>query len=358
MHGLYKPMRAASRLVSVFVFVFILAITANAYTVIMRGGRRIEIPSQFVATASTLTYEAAPGIQITLQLAAIDIQATEKANNEKPGSLLRRGQLEPESSRPTQSPGKEVLTARATHTERTITNRDLESSMRRRHESELAYENRRKELGLPSVAESRKQAAAESDAIGIELEQRRVAEKESENYWRERAAALRTKMAALDAEIAWIRAQGPFALSNGWADGAFTTVTGVVPFVSFGNFGAVGSFPGPGARRPSVFVPPREGPRITGRVGFGGVTTRGQVLVNPGTFPHAGPRGIGGRFPVFPNVAVFGSTVPGYDYSYEGSALSTYFNELAAARAGLSARWRELEEEARRAGAPPGWLRP
>ena len=32
--------------------------------------------------------------------------------------------------------------------------------------------------------------------------------------------------------------------------------------------------------------------------------------------------------------------------------------QLNAARAGLSARWRELEDEARRAGAPPGWLRP
>jgi hypothetical protein len=46
-----------------------------------------------------------------------------------------------------------------------------------------------------------------------------------------------------------------------------------------------------------------------------------------------------------------------YDIS-ERSQLITQFNELGAARAGLSARWRELEDEARRAGAPPGWLRP
>jgi hypothetical protein len=38
--------------------------------------------------------------------------------------------------------------------------------------------------------------------------------------------------------------------------------------------------------------------------------------------------------------------------------LITRFNELAAARAALLARWRELEDEARRAGAQPGWLRP
>jgi len=375
MNKLHKPGRAARRIVSVFVFMFMLAVTANAYTVVMRGGRRIEIPSRFVVTASTLTYEAAPGVQITLQMTAIDIPATEKANNEQPGSLLRRGQLAPESSRPTQSPGKDVQIAQATHTRRTITNRDLESSMRRRRESELAYESRRKQLGLPSVAESRKQAAAESDAIGIELAQRRVAEKESEDYWRRRAAALRTEMAALDAEIAWIRArldEGPFAMSsgwsngwsNGWANGSFTTVTSIVPFISFGNFGrrsfgnfGAGGFPRPGVHRPNVFVAPRQDTRITGRVAFGGGATRGRVLINPGTFPHARPLGIGSRFPGG-SVGVFGSTLPTYDYSYERSALITHFNELAAARAGLNARWRELEEEARRAGAPPGWLRP
>ena len=59
---------------------------------------------------------------------------------------------------------------------------------------------------------------------------------------------------------------------------------------------------------------------------------------------------------IVPNVTVFGSS-PAYDYSYERSELITRFNDLAAARAGLNARWRELEEEARRAGVPPGWLR-
>jgi len=62
MHEFNKP-RRATRIASVFVFMFMLAVTANAYTVVMRGGRRIEIPSRFVVTASTLTYEAAPGVQ-------------------------------------------------------------------------------------------------------------------------------------------------------------------------------------------------------------------------------------------------------------------------------------------------------
>ena len=56
----------------------------------MHGGRRVEIPSRFVVTPATLTYEVAEGIQITIPMAAIDIPATEKANHELPGSLLGR----------------------------------------------------------------------------------------------------------------------------------------------------------------------------------------------------------------------------------------------------------------------------
>jgi hypothetical protein len=365
MQALHREKLAASRIALLFMVICILAGTASAYTVVMRGGRRIEIPSQFVVTASTLTYETAPGIQITLLMAAIDIPATEMANNEKPGSLRRR-QSEFSSAAQISERGK---IAKPEITRRTITNRDLESSARRRNDSELAYERRRKQLGLPSVAESRAQAAVESDSLALELAQRRVAENESENYWRQRAATLRTEMAAMDAEISWIRArleEGAFPLSTGWANGSFTTASTVIPFISFGNFGrrafgnfgTVGSFPRPGAHRPGVFVAPRQEARITGRVAFGGGATRGQVPANRGTFAPTSPRGFGSSFPVFPNVGLIGSAIPSYDVSYERGELITRFNELGAARAGLTARWRELEEEARRAGAPPGWLRP
>lgn len=371
MHRLQQPKRGVIRLGLILVFVFMMAVTANAYTVVMRGGRRIEIPSHFVVTAWTLTYEVSPGIQITLQVAAIDIPATEKVNNEQPGSLLRRAQLmSRESSAPAQTP-KDLPTAQATQTTRTITNRDLESSMRRRRDSELAYESRRKQLGLPSVEESRKQAALESELIGMELEQRRLVERQSENDWRGRAESLRTEMAALDAELAFIRArldEGPFALTNnawvgGWSSGSFNTITRGVPFGNFGrrplgNFGGRAAFPPPRTSAPNIFVAPSAGAQISGRVGFGGRATRGQVFVNPAPMRHARPLGFGGGFSAFPNIAVFGSAIPAYDLSYERSALISHFNELAAARAGLSARWRQLEEEARRAGAPPGWLRP
>ena len=220
MHALHITRRTVSRIFSVFVFVCILAVMANAYTVVMRGGRRVEIPSSFIVTPSTLTYEVSPGVQITLNVAAIDIPATEKANNEVPGSLLRRASAESRS----RAEGMSTQPA----PRRTITNRDLEPSMRRRRESELAYERRRKELGLPTVEESRKQAAAESDRIAGELEQARASEMESESYWRERAAALRTEIASVDAQLSYVRRrldEPTFPTANG----SFTTIVNVAP---------------------------------------------------------------------------------------------------------------------------------
>ena len=369
------PTRAASRIVSVSVIILLLSVVANAYTVIMRGGRRIEIPSRFVVTPATLTYKVTEGIQITIPMAAIDIPATEKANNETPGSLLKRAQFATEESFVTRDVNQKQKADSGIR--RTITNRDLETSMRRRRENEAAYEARRKQLGLPSLEESRKRAAAEFDLVTTELAQKRIAERESEDYWRARAAALRTEIAALDAELNYIRArldEVPFATPLGFTGGSFTSLGSIMTLGGFrgtGNFGGSGNwggrpfgnfgggrpFPGQMPHRPNVVLPP-VWPQQRARGAFGGGATRGQVRVNSGTFGHAGQIGIGVPFGVFPNATIFGSTVQGYDFTYERSALITRFNELAAARAGLNARWRELEDEARRAGVAPGWLRP
>jgi hypothetical protein len=326
-------------------------------------------------------------VQITLLMAAINIPATEKANNEPPGSLMRRAGL---AVRGIAAKGETAATPSAPRTatvRRTITNLDLEPTALRRRQSELAYEDRRKQLGLPSVEESRRQAAAESESIKSELAEQRAADNETEAYWRARATALRTEMATVDAQINWIRArldEGPSNTWNGWngsSGGSFTTVVGVAPFGSVrgggggnfrgnvggnfrgnvcGNFGG-STFGGRGgfhAGRPNVFVAPNRGPQLAGRVPFGARVTRGQVFSSPG-FRAAGTNRVAGGVPVFSAgvPAVFGSFAP-YDYSYERSDLIVRFNDLAGVRAGLNVRWRELEEEARRAGASPGWLRP
>ena len=349
MHAL-PTSQILARVVRALAFVCLLTVTANAFTVVMHGGRRVEIPARFVVTVSSLTYEISPGVQITLNLAAIDVSATEKANNEVAGSLLRRVQTNQMESRPA------VEEVESSHRagRLTITNRDLESSMRRRRESELAYERRRLELGLPSMEESRRQAAAESDKIARELEQTRASERDAESYWRERAAALRTEVAAVDAQLLDVRRQLDEPTFPP-ADETFLTSFGVVSFRPRECFGSV-SARWPVQSRPDVFVAPHSGARVTGRVAFGQSITRGQVFQNP--WGSLGSRRFGSPLLALPNVTAFGSSLPPYGIAAVRNQLITEFNQLSAVRAGLNARWRELEDEARRAGAPPGWLRP
>ncbi|MDQ2975288.1 MAG: hypothetical protein M3R69_07745 [Acidobacteriota bacterium] len=321
MRNSLKLQRSAGRILSASALLFLLVVTANAYTIVMRSGRRVEIPSRFVVTPATLTYEVATGIQITLEMAAINIPATERANNEAPGSLLKR--INTAARQTVETADSEDNVAPTTPTPRrslTITNRDLEATARRRRDSEVAYENRRKQLGLPSVEESRRRAAAESEVLQRDLGRSRIAETGSENYWRTRATDLRTEMAVVDAELQYIRGrldEDPFPNSGGWSSGSVTTVSTTSPYGIFGQSSS---------------------------------TTWNRRQVGIG---QVGTAGIG----IYPNIGVLGP-YPSYDFSYERSALITRFNQLAGTRAGLNVRWRALEEEARRAGAPPGWLRP
>lgn len=333
-----STLKSLARQISIVIgLLFAFCAVANAYTIVMRDGRRVEIPSQFVVTTSTVTYEVSPGVQITLNISAVDIAATEKINNDPAGSFLQRAltsaDLAVENAKPV--------------ARRTITNRDLESVAVRRRASEIAYENRRKQLGLPSLEESRREAAAQSASLTSELRRTRSQEQDSEAYWRSRAVALRTEIAALNAESQYVLGQLDQPIFPNPAS-SFTTVVSVAPFGGFGRFGRQGFPTTP--HRPGIFL----APNVSG-LRFGGTRTRGQVFVNPLQFHSA--RSFGGQILPVSNLPFFGSAQP-FDYSYERSALITRFNELSATRAGLNARWRELEDEARRAGAPPGWLRP
>lgn len=267
------------RLLAAAALLFVLSATANAYTVVMRGGKRFGIPAQFSISNTTLTYEAAPGFFITLQLAAIDIPATERANNEAPGSLLARAGEPEESPRKTES----TSSVRRPRALRSVTNRELELFARVRLESERTYERRLKQLGLPPLAISRARAAAEAERFWQEWERKR-AEAEAN----ERASELQAQIADLTARLNYIQSRTG-ELASG-SSGALTVLGGVPFFSSFGRSavnpvlferqfglpigGAFGTFNVPlglpsrfcGLRR-NVFVAP--GVQVPGRVGFG-----------------------------------------------------------------------------------------
>ena len=197
---------------------FVLAATTNAYTIVMRGGKRVEIPAQFTVTQTTLTYEAAPGFLITLQMAAIDIKATERANNEMSGSLVGRAAQQKESTRRSES----TSVVRGPKASRSVTNRELESFERLRLESERAYEQRLKNQGLPPLAVLRAQAAADAERFWQEL-----ARKRAEAEANEKASQLQAQVAALSAQLNYLQSRSDELSSV--SPGAFT-VYGGVPF--------------------------------------------------------------------------------------------------------------------------------
>jgi hypothetical protein len=81
--------RMRSLIAGLALFLF-LPLVANAYTLVLRDGRRVEIPNNFEVGASTLTYEAAPGIQIRFNWRRSTSRLPKESNSEKSGSLLAR----------------------------------------------------------------------------------------------------------------------------------------------------------------------------------------------------------------------------------------------------------------------------
>lgn len=206
-----------SKVLFAALFLFLTVSAVNAYTVVMRDGRRVEIPNEFTVTNSTLTYDVGNGIQVTIQLNTVDIGATERANAEAQGSFLMKAT----------APKTPVAPVPQTSAQRSITNTDLEKYRRARVESENNYENRRQELGLPSMEERRREVAAIEDRT---LEQVRNMRAQEEAYWRSRADALRAEAAANEARMGALR-QAPAEIPWAYPFGGFP---------AFGPFDNVG----------------------------------------------------------------------------------------------------------------------
>jgi hypothetical protein len=327
--SLYRIPGLLTKFAFVLVLMIVMVNTAMAYTVVFRDGHKLEVPKVFIVTPTTLTYEAAPGINRTVQLILIDVAATERANNEAPGGFFKHAEPSVVAASPT-------LTR---HARQTLTNLDLEPIRQKRIESEKNYEQRRIELGLPSLEETRRRQALEEESTMDLVHRRAAAEADDRAYWRSRAASLRSEIVTVDAEINYLRARlGPVRqvplITQGF-------ITGAVPFGRFGAFGRSSATTQPGAGRLGRQAMPTVAP---------GLTNMGAVALRPsrpaGGFPRSGVRSSFG-FPVLPFAYV--------DNSYD---LSLRLNDLLQRRAGLEALWRELENEARIAKVPQVWLAP
>ena len=282
--------------------VLMLAITASAYTLVFRDGRRIEIPAEFTLTKMTLTYEVSPGFYRTTQLIFVDVAATERANGEAPGAFFKHRERV-ENSEPAALPPARL----------TVTNLDLVPFAERRIAGEKAYERRRIELDLPSIEESRRRQAQEEAATLSFARERAAKQASEESYWRKLAAGLRGEFATVDAQINYLGSR--LADSRDFSLATFDSVVTFAPR-PFGGF----------RNRP---LRPFGQTRPSFQSGF--------PLLSPF---------------VFPSQSFYARD------EYEREELNSRLDSLLVRRAGLEAQWRELENQARLARVPQVWLLP
>ncbi len=318
-------------------FLLLFSVSINAYTLVMRGGRQIQIPNNFIVTTSGVTYEIGKGINITVQLTNIDVKATEKANNEHEGSFLARIVFEEQT--PKQEP--QIQTQTEQRAVKTITNASLDTYIRAREKAEAEYEKNRVAMGFPSREEIQKRNEEDLKAMREFRQKQMQQQAQDEAYWRARATALRTEIIALDAEIGYVRAR----------INEEPTQTVFFSYIPQQNFGRSPVAVEPSANSQSNF-------NVRGTANFGGGQTRGSVsFYNSQSSVTFYPNNGIDAYGFYPYGYGFVPPFPVRYQSFNRAQLISRLQSLEQARVGLSARWYALEEEARRAGAMPGWLR-
>jgi hypothetical protein len=337
----------------VVVLICVFAVAASAYTLVFRNGNRMEIPDEFTVTRTTLTYEMAPGFQKTILVSLIDIGATERANNEPWGSFFKRSQIAQQRAKTSQAVSPPEPTTQAT---KTVTNSDLAAIRQRRLESEQAYEKRRLQLGLPTVAETRLRQQEEERLFRSELRDRAASTSQEESFWRGRARELRTEIASVDNQLNYVRARLNEIKESSRVTGSITQV-----YPSWPDYGPW-TRDRWGRRNRRQTTPPIFGPQQNpygypnGQNPYG--YPQGQY---PYGYPNPYPYGYPGQGPYgYPNQNPYGYPTSPYDFdkSMQQADLTRRLDDLLIRRAGLTAQWQALEDEARDARVPQIWLEP
>jgi len=347
-----RSLEMLTRLLFVTVTLVVLANVASAYTIVFRDGHRIEVPAVFEVANTTVTYELAPGINKTLQLALIDIVATERVNLETPGAFFKHSEqpLIVSPAPPIQSAG------------RTLTNLELEPIRQRRIESEKGYEKRRLELGLPTVEETRRQRAAEEEETLALARQRAAEDARNEAYWRDRASALRSDFNSVAAQIDYLRSrpvQNQAPIYNSYPNVYGYPNNGYPNAYSYPN---VYGYPNNGSYRNVYGYPtgrPYPSPYDRRRSpNLGTIAAPNRGLINTGSGPLRSQIPTRRRLDfgvqlISPDTTPYQPFVYGNSYNQDDR-----LDNLLMRRAELEALWRALEDDARRARVPQAWLLP
>lgn len=293
------------RFLIAFSLVVLLPLIANAYTLVLKDGRRIEVKEKYRIVNDVVIFTLPEGNRFSISLDKINISATELANGVESGAFVKNT-TEPEKIADKEATNKTtivdedpILASRPTA--RKITNSDFEKYRVRREEMMKDVANRAstKAESAPPVPDP----AAEKDAAF--LAQRREKEKNKEAYWRGRSKALLTELRVQEEQIASL---------EGEVENSRRIQT--PPNVSVYNAPAPYIYPGPGVR-------------------IGGI-----------------PIGIGGNVNSGSSVVVINQ-----GQNNNGRSVQDRLMELRLRRQETIIRYQEMCEEARRDGALPGWLR-
>jgi len=143
----------------------LLSSAADAYTLVLRNGRRVTIAGEFKVTPTALTYEASPGFRVTVWLSNVDFAATDNANAEPAGSFAGRIGRAQEGGPAAAAETPKAPAAQHGPARKVVTNRDLEPSRLRREAQEEEYERTRRERGMPSKQELRRRIEEQDRAL-------------------------------------------------------------------------------------------------------------------------------------------------------------------------------------------------
>lgn len=157
--------RASRALLAALLFL-LLPVAADAYTLVLRSGRQVNVPDDFKVTPAAVIYEASPGFSVTVWLSNVDTAATEKANAEPAGSFVKRINREPGGA--VAPAAQQSVDGESRPAQRVLTNRELEPLRLRREAQEAEYERTRRERGMPSKQELQ-QRAEEQDRMRREI---------------------------------------------------------------------------------------------------------------------------------------------------------------------------------------------
>lgn len=215
---------------------------------------------------------------------------------------------------------------------RTVTNLDLEKFRVEREAADRELRARYKRLGLPSPEEIQKETERRNAEFGRYSDQLRAERINSQNGIIARANFLRSQIAALDAQIAYLRGGGTRSAYRGGQT------------VSFGSYGYYGGgryrgYQSSDDLRRIAQLPPNM--RSAAEYALSFPTAESIRRQATEGVRVASSRGYRGGYGIAPVVV--------YQNQPTSDSPGTLLY-LESQRAGLMAQWRAIEEEARRAG--------